>query len=243
MVNVLKYAIDTYLSNIILIFFFSIAFVIAFLIPAFASFPTYNDVGAIFLRTASLFLNLNIINTAIIVIAALFSLLFLSFAIVAINIVVKHSRTHTRIKQEVLSGIERYTAKVFVVLLLGLFIVFVVNLLSYNKGYSPVLTALAELAITPFLFYAPASIVIDGNRITRAIRASAKFFVERFDYFVLWIAVAIILLTCFDFVFITIGGAMLSRYLMLVFDSLFILPFLVLLQSELYMKRFRLLKR
>jgi hypothetical protein len=36
---------------------------------------------------------------------------------------------------------------------------------------------------------------------------------------------------------------MISRYAMLIFSSLFILPFLVLLQSEFYMSRFKLLKR
>ena len=99
------------------------------------------------------------------------------------------------------------------------------------------------LAITPFLFYAPASIVIDDNKITRAIKASARFIVGRFDYFVLWLVIAIALLTVFDFIFIAIGGSVLSRYLMLIVNSLFILPFLVLLQSELYMKRFKLLGR
>ena len=99
------------------------------------------------------------------------------------------------------------------------------------------------LAITPFLFYAPASIVIDDNKITRAIKASVKFVIGRFDYFLLWLVIAIVLLTAFDFLSIVIGGSVLSRYLMLVVNSLFILPFLVLLQSELYMKRFKLLGR
>jgi hypothetical protein len=241
--NVLKYTVDTYLSNIRLILLFSLAFVIAFLIPVFASFPTYSDAGAIFIRTASLFVNLNIINTAVIVVAVLFSLLFLSFAIVAINIVVKHSRTHTKIKKEVMEGLEKYTAKVFVVLLISTFIVLAVNVLSYSKGYSQILTAVAGLVITPFVFYAPASIVIDDNRTSRAITSSLKYFISRFDYSILWLVIAIILLTLFDFIFIAIGGPMLSSYLMLAFDSIFILPFLVLLQSELYMKRFRLLSR
>lgn len=239
----MRYTLDTYLSNIRLILLFSIAFVIAFLIPVFASFPTYNDAGAIFIRTASLFVNLNMFNTVVIVVAVLFSLLFLSFAVVAINVVVKHSRTHTRIRKEVMDGLERYTAKVFAVLLIATIIVLVVNVASYSKGYSQIMTAVAGLAITPFLFYAPASMVIDDNRIPRAIMSSLRFFVSRFDYFVLWLLIAVALLTLFDFIFIAVGGPLMSRYYMLAFDSIFILPFLVLLQSELYMKRFRLLKR
>jgi hypothetical protein len=241
--NVLKYTLDTYLSNWGMILLFSLAFVIAFLIPVFASFPTYSDAGAIFIRTASLFVNLNIVNTAVIVISVLFSLLFLSFAIVAINVVVKHSRTHTRIRKEVMDGLEKYTAKVFAVLLISTFIILAVNVATYSNGYSQIITAVVGLIITPFVFYAPASIVIDDNRIPHAIMSSLKFFISRFDYSMLWLVIAIALLTVFDLIFIIIGGPFISRYLMLAFDSIFILPFLVLLQSELYMKRFKLLSR
>ena len=243
MANVLKYAVETYLSDIYLILLCSIPFVIAFLIPVFAGFPTYVDAGAIFIRTASLFFNLNLFNTAVIAVALLFSLLFLSFAIVAINVVVKHSRTRTKVEREVIEGLEKYTSKVFIVLLLSTCIILLANALSYGNPYSSIITVFVCLAITPFLFYAPASIVIDGNKIIRAMKASAKFVARRFDYFALWLVIAIALLTLFDFVFIAIGGSVLSRYLMLIVNSLFILPFLVLLQSELYMKRFKLLGR
>jgi hypothetical protein len=239
--TVFGHAIETYFSNIYLILLCSIPFIIAFLIPAFASFPTFNDAGSVLLRTSSIFLNLNLFTTAIIVIAVLFSLLFLSFAIVAINIVVKHSRTQTKIKSEVIRGLERYTGRVFTILLIATVVIALANILSYNSGYSGIITAIVALLITPFLFYAPASVVIDEAKLFRAIRAGTKFFTKRFDYFVAWIIIAIVLVTLFDFIFGT--GTMISRYAMLIFSSLFILPFLVLLQSEFYMSRFKLLKR
>ncbi len=241
--TVFGHAIDTYFSNIYLILLCSIPFIIAFLIPAFASFPTFNDAGSVLLRTSSIFLNLNLFTTAIIVIAVLFSLLFLSFAIVAINIVVKHSRTQTKIKSEVIRGLERYTGRVFTILLIATVIIALANILSYNSGYSGIVTAIVALLITPFLFYAPASVVIDEAKLFRAIRAGTKFFTKRFDYFVAWIVIAIVLVTIFDFIFIFATGTLISRYAMLIFSSLFILPFLVLLQSEFYMSRFKLLKR
>lgn len=241
--NIIKYAAGTYLSNIKMLLLFSLAFVIAFLIPVFASFPTYNDAGAIFLRTASIFLNLNIFSTAIIVAALFFSLLFLSFAIVAINVIVKHGRTRTRISREVFEGLEKYTAKVFAVLLAWAVIIILANVLSYPTGYSGIITAIVGLAVTPFFFYAPASIVIDDNRLARALDASTAFFRKRFDYFLLWLVISVLLISFFDFVFIAVTGTLASRYIMLVFNSLFIMPFLIVLQSELYMNRFSLLKR
>lgn len=242
MKKVLNHAISTYFSNIYLITLSSISFILAFLIPLFASLPTYTDAGALFIRTASIYLNLNPFNTAIIVVSTLFSLLFLSFAIVAINIVVKHSRTQTKIRAEVIRGLERYTGRVFVILLFATLVIILANILTYGTNYSGLITIIVTLAITPFVFYAPASIVIDDYRISRSIRASAKFFSRQFGYFLAWLAIAIVLVTFFDFIFINAAGTALSSYAMLIFSSFFILPFLVLLQSEFYLNRFKLLK-
>lgn len=240
--NVLEQTIKTYLSNISLVLFSSISFIIAFLIPIFAPFPTFDDAGSVLLRTASIYLNLNPFNTAIIVVATLFSLLFLSFAMVAVNIVVKHSRTQTKVRADVIHAIEQYTGRVFIILLMATLVVWLVNVFTFNTGYSGLITAVAALLITPFVFYAPASIVIDDNKTMRAIRASLKFFFKRIDYFLIWLIFAIVIITAFDFVFITLTGTVISRYAMLIFSSIFIMPFLVLMQGELYMSRFKLLK-
>ena len=114
---------------------------------------------------------------------------------------------------------------------------------SFSIGHSGLFTYAAALILAPFFFYAPSSIVIDEKPVGRAMMASLRFIIKRFDYFLLWLAIAIVLITLFDFIFIAATGTLLSRYIMVVFNSLFILPFLVVLQSEMYMKRFALLKR
>jgi hypothetical protein len=101
--------------------------------------------------------------------------------------------------------------------------------------------------LAPFFFYAPASIVIDDSKILRAMKKSAVFFIKRFDYFLLWLVIGIALLSLVDELFTLIGGqgalgVEFSGIALLVFNSLFIIPFLVVLQSEFYMKRFPLLK-
>jgi hypothetical protein len=219
----------------------ALALAIAFLIPVFASLPTYNDLGGIFVRTASLYLNLNLFNSAIIIVALLFSLLFLSFAIVVMNVVVKSDRTHTRVKTEVLRALEQYTGMVFVVLLLYTIVILAANALAYRTGYSAIATIIAALLLAPLVFYAPSSIIIDERGISNAMRASVGFFLKRFDYFVIWLAVSILMLTILDLVAVGVGGALLSGYLMLVLSSVFVLPFLLLLQGQLYISRFKLL--
>ncbi|MEM0149794.1 MAG: hypothetical protein QXW10_02775 [Candidatus Micrarchaeaceae archaeon] len=241
--NVISYAWSTYIGSIKLMLIFSLAFIVAFLIPIFASFPTYNDAGGIFLRTASIFSNMSPLTSIVVIVALFFSLLFLSFAIVAINVVVKHSRVQRKVTKEVIQGLEKYTSKVFVILLLFSAVIIIVDMLSFGTGYSGIITSIAILIATPFVFYAPASIVIDESRVARALKASFVFFFRRFDYFLLWLSIAIIAITFFDYIFIIGTGTIYSRYVMLIFNSILILPFLVVLQSEMYMKRFKLLKR
>ncbi len=243
MSNILLYSVGTYMKNIKLILLFSLAFVLAFLIPIFAAFPTYNDMGAILLRTSSVFLNMTVLSTAVIVVAVFFSLLFLSFAIVAINVMCKHSRTHTRIRREVMEGLETYTSKVFMLLMLETLILLLVSVLFYGTSYSASAAAVAGLALTPLFFYAPSSVVIDDSRVLHSLRSSFRFFMRRPDYFAIWAVVAVVLLSAFDFIFILVGGTLVSRYAMLIFSSLFILPFLVVLQGEFYINRFKMLKR
>ncbi len=241
--NILAYAYETYVQNIKYILLFSLSFVIASIIPIFAAFPTYNDIGAIFIRTASVYSNFNLLDISVIVASTLFSLLFLSFAVVAITTIIKHKRTSTRITAEIIKGLEKYTGRVFAIMILFTLILMAVDVLSYPTHYSGPLTAIIGLVLTPFLIYAPYSIVIDENRIGRAIGASARFFSKRFDYFLIWLLTSVILLSAVDLIFIMVGGTMASRYLVLVVDSLFVLPFLVVLQAEMYMRRFAMLKR
>ncbi|MEM0149496.1 MAG: hypothetical protein QXW10_01210 [Candidatus Micrarchaeaceae archaeon] len=243
MVNVLSYSADFYAKHLRLILLFSISFLIAFIIPGLAPLPTYNDAGAIFIRTASIFVNLNVVSASIIVASVFFSLLFLSFAIVAINLLVKYGRTYTKIKKEIMEGLEKYTGSTFMVLVTYAVILYIINIASFPIGHSGLFTYAAALILAPFFFYAPSSIVIDEKSMARAMGMSIRFMLRRFDYFILWIVIAVALVTLFDFVFIALTGTLISRYIMVIFNSLFILPFLVVLQSEMYMKRFALLKR
>ncbi|MCL5433519.1 MAG: hypothetical protein M1538_00890 [Candidatus Marsarchaeota archaeon] len=242
MSNILQYAIETYKEHISLISLFSIAFIIAFMIPIFAPLPTYSDAGGVFLRIQSLFINMNAFNTIIIIASAMLSLLFLSFAIVAITVVVKHKRTATKITKEVKNGLEHYTTKVFVILLLFTILFAFISITNYIFKISSLLSSLLILVLTPFFFYAPASIVIDDSRIVHSMNMSVRFFLKRFDYVLLWLVIALLLITIINFILIEVFSTLISIYLMFIINSIFILPFLVVLQDQAYMKRFALLK-
>jgi hypothetical protein len=242
MANPISHTWNTYKSNMSFVLLSALAFAIAFIVPVFASLPTYNDMGGIFLRTSSIYLNLNTFNSAVIIIAFLFSLLFISFAMVVINVIVKHSRTRTKIKQEVVKALERSTGRVFIIFLIYSLLIFCAGMVGYSIGHSAILAAVVSIVLVPLVFYAPSSVVIDEKGIVRSMHNSATFFFKRLDYFAIWMVLALVALTVLDFVLVHVAGTNISRYAMLAISSVFLLPFLMLLQGEFYISRFRLLK-
>ncbi|MDE1762330.1 MAG: hypothetical protein KGH59_04165 [Candidatus Micrarchaeota archaeon] len=243
MASVLHDTWETYTKNLGLILLFSIPFIIAFLIPLLAPLPTFLTAGGIFLRSASIFVNLNILSVAVIIISLFVSLLFLSFAFVAISLIVKATRTHTRTGKSVLKDIEKYIAKVFVVWLIFQFLLIVINIVGYLLNIEALLTAVGGFIIFSLIFYAPSAIVVDNKRIPRAIIDSARLVVREPQYFLMWLGMITVILSVIDFLAIGITGTLASRYIVLIISSLFVLPYFVIFMAEAYMKRFPILKR
>ena len=64
--DVIKYAAEAYTNNIKMLLFFSLPFLLAFLIPVFSPMPTYAAVGGTFLRTGSMYMDLTSFDIALI---------------------------------------------------------------------------------------------------------------------------------------------------------------------------------
>ncbi|MDE1854813.1 MAG: hypothetical protein KGH57_00625 [Candidatus Micrarchaeota archaeon] len=233
---------ETYAKNIRLVLLFSIPFIVAFVIPLLAPLPTYISSGGIFLRSASIFLNLNPVGLAVIIMSAFISLLFLSFAFVAISLIVKAERTFTRQPASVLREIEKYTGRVFVVLLAYAFILTLVNILGYFLGLQEFLTPIVGFFLFMAIFYAPTAIVIDNKGVGSALNRSLDLVASKPQYFLMWVAILVLVVGVVDFVLIHATGTLISSYLMLIINSVFILPYFVIFQAEAYMKRFAMLR-
>jgi hypothetical protein len=242
MSNILSEAFETYKDNLKFVIFFSIPFVIAFLIPFFAPLPTYISIGGIFIRTSSIATNLNFISLAVILIATLFSLLFISFAFVAISLIVKSKKTRSKISKRVIQDIEKYISKIFLLLIIYTFILILANIIGYYLGIMTLLTSVVGFFLFIPIFYAPSAIVVDNKKIGRAIKDSIKLVISKPAYFILWFVLISVLITLVDEVMIILTGSYLSMYLTLVITSLLILPYFVIFQAEAYMKRFALLR-
>ncbi len=243
MSSLLADSFETYTKNIKLVFLFSIPFIIAFLIPLLAPLPTYVSSGAIFLRTASIFLNISSLGLAVIVISSFLSLLFLSFAFVAISLIVKAERTYTKHMASVLREVEKYTGRVFVILLLYAAVLTIANIVGYFYNVQDILTPIVGFFLFMAIFYAPTAIVIDNKGIGGAISRSVSMVLREPQLFILWFLMIIIVVSLIDLVFIYTTGTIVSGYLLLVVNSLFVLPYFIIYQAEAYMKRFSILKR
>ncbi len=241
MSNVVVDSLETYRDNLKLVLLFSIPFIIAFLIPLLTPIPTYVSAGGIFLRSASIFVNLNAMSIMVIAVASFFSLLFLSFAFVAINLIVKSKRTYMKTPKAVLAGIERYTSRVFVVLLVYFFLLLVVNIGTYATAYGKLATALFAFFGFMLIFYMPSAIVIDGKKMGRAFKDSVRLVLREPIYFIIWFVLLAAVISLLDIIIIPIAGIF-SSYIVLILNSLFVVPYFVIFQAEAYMKRFPLLK-
>lgn len=240
--NVAVDSFETYMANLKLILLFSIPFIISLLIPVFAAVPTYISAGGIFLRTASLFVSISPISIAVIIISLFISLLFVSFAFVAISIIVKSKRTYTKSPKYVIDAIEKYTGRVFLVLLIYTVAIMLANIIGYVLGIEAALTAFVAFVGFVVIFYAPTAIVIDDKRIIRAVKDSVKLMIESPGYFIIWLVLAIVIISVLDVITIGIAGTVVSRYLLLLINSLILLPYFVIFQTEAYMKKFPLLR-
>lgn len=242
MAGVISDAYNTYTENLRLVLLFSIPFIIAFAIPLLAPLPTYVSAGAIFLRTASIFLNLNVVSLAIITASLVLSLLFISFAFVAISLIVRSRKTHVRIGRRVLADIEKYIGKVFLVLLAYAVILVAANVAGYYVGQEALVTSLVGFVLFAVIFYVPSAIVVDNKRISRALVDSARLLLHSPQYYVIWLLLFAVSVSVVDQVFIWItGGAVWAAYITLVITSIIIVPYFVIFQAEAYMRRFPLL--
>lgn len=234
---------DVFKENIKLILIFSIPFLLAFAIPLLAPLPTYVSAGAIFLRSASIFVNgnLNVLSLTVITISAIFSLLFLSFAFVLISLIVKARKTRSKIGRRAFQNIETYIGKVFTILLAYTVLLLLVNVFGYSIGISAQATGIIGFVVFALIFYAPSATVVDDKKIVRALKDSVRLVTQEPQYFVLWIVLIAIVVSVIDYVCIHLFGTPLSSYIVLIINSLFVLPYFVIFQAEAYMARFKLL--
>ncbi len=236
------YTFKSYFSGIKLILFFSLPLLLAFAIPIFVQTPTYIALGGIFLRTGSI-PEITGAGLAIMIVSFLASLFLFAFTVVNINLIIKSQRTGVFVKKEVIDGIGRYTLNVFWIFLTLELVFLIIQLITdgmpYQSLLSPILTLLASIPV----FYASPALVIDDVRPWRALENSTWMAIRKLPLFILWIFLALVLITLTNLVLFAIPGFQsYAPYLSLIINSIIIMPFLLVLQTQIYLTKYTIIR-
>ena len=238
--NIITHSISAYFKNIKMIFFFSVPMLIAFMIPIFVRTPTFIAAGGLFLRTGSI-PDMSQLEAGVMIISFLVSLFLIAFTITNINIVIKAQRTATSVGREVVKGITGYTLNVFWLMLIAELMLLVIQLITFEyKVQEIVAPILSFLVMLPF-FYAPAGLVIDDLRPWRAVEKSLAMVVSKLPYFLLWLLIAFVSLSLTSFVFLALLPHGMAQMAALVLNSLIVMPFLIVMQTQIFISKYTII--
>jgi len=234
-----KYASDFYLSRLGLIVIFSVPFILAFLVPVLVPAPTYLSLGAVFLRTGSI-PELSIVDLMITIAAYALSMFVIADTIVNINIVVRSKRTLTSIKHEVLTAFGTYATRIFVIYTGILLILIAAQILTYEHPLQSWIYPMIGFGVSFLLFFVPPAVVIDNLDVPTAMRKSGQMALKNPHFVLIWAFVSLLSLSLVTVIGDVFFAGTFSGYFVLLANSLVILPFLTVLQTQMYMEKYPL---
>ncbi|MBN1170173.1 hypothetical protein JXA56_04050 [Candidatus Micrarchaeota archaeon] len=228
-----------YLERLGLIIIFSVPFIISSLLLALVAAPTYNAIGGAFLRTGSI-PELSLIDILFTAFAYILSVFIVADTIVNVNIIVRAKRTLTSIRHEVITALSKYATRIFYIYTMMLLLLFISQLLLYEHPLQPIIYPIIGLALSFLLFYVAPAVVIDNSDTPTAIRRSAAAALRNPSMVILWTLIGLLSLSVVHTISIMILPGLFGTYLTLLVNSLFVLPYLIILQTQMYMEKYPL---
>ena len=233
------YALDFYLKRVALVALFSIPFIIAILIANLVAAPTYLAAGALFLRTGSI-PELSILDIVITVVAYALIMFIVSDTVVNLNILVRSRRTMTETTTEMILAMKTHAIRIFYILTIGLLVMLVVQLLLYDNQLGTWIYPVVTLVLWFFLSFSMPAVVIDNASTANAIEYSVRFALNRPLMVIKWMLILFVLLgVTMIFSYYTLSSPFWQN-LVLLLNSIVFLPFLLILQTQLYMEKYPL---
>ncbi len=237
--RVFRYSTEFYLERLHLIMLFSIPFIFAFLIPVFVAAPTYLALGGVFLRTGSI-PDLSILDLLVAIAGYAISMFLIVDTIININIIIRSKRTMTEIKNEIVTSIAKHATKVFVIYTAIVVVLFILQVVLYESPLQSIIYPLCVLGLSFFTFFAAPAVVIDNYDSITAIRRSVDMAFKKPMMIFAWTIICLFVLTVLVVFFDFLLPYPYAGFMVLIFNSLFLLPFLVVLQTQMYMEKYPL---
>ena len=237
--RIFTYTNEFYRKRLGLIIVFSVPFLISFLLLSIVSAPTYLALGGLFLRTGSL-PELGLLDIIITVVAYVLAVFLIADTIVNINIIVRSKRTLTSIKHEVLTAMGKYGTRIFYIYTLAILLLLIVQLVFYDHPLKNWIYPVFTFVLTSLLLFVAPAVVIDNSDTPTAIRRSVSMALKNWTMVIIWAVLGLVLLSVLGFISFAILPVGFSSFFILLVNSLFILPYLIVLQTQMYMEKYPL---
>lgn len=242
MFDVVRNAVHTYTKYTTMILFFSIAFIIALFMPAFSPAPVFSALGGYFLRSGSI-PELSTTDMVVVVLVSAVSLALLSLALVAVNLTVKASRTKTKVSAEAMRKLGSYTTTVFMIFAVVKIIETLLLALTASSGLPELPVFLFGFLASLGLFYVTPAVVLEEKKPAPAFISSYRHIIRKPVHFIMWLVIAFVLLAIVSTLSMALSADTAMRQgFTIVVNSLFILPFLVVLQAHMYIAKYTIVR-
>lgn len=228
-----------YTENLALVLLFSVfALFSVMFIPLFSG---YVNAGGGFLRLSSVFYDIAAPEFLFVIVIGVLSVVFISLFFAAMISIVKLKETLDHVGYfQVVREFSKYvfrlmgfflTMYVFQFVFAYIWYLFMIPMELYHL--------LIILVWLPFLFY-PQVVVIDSHSFLDSFKQSIRFFVENPLKTLLVFFALIILIFCLLVVEVTLGQYFIYEHKIIgaLLLSFFVLPFYVILATEIYMKKY-----
>lgn len=241
----LSQALGAYGENSRLLSFFSIPFLIAF--PLALLLPNYTALSGIFLRLGSLGTDVSLVEMLLMIAILVVSLLLFSFALVAVNSVIKAQRSRLKLKHADFERMEEATFRLFAVLIIAFLAAFAFNLLLFETGAVSeqtrlVLNSIFAGLVSLLVLFTPQAIVIDNASPEHAFLLSASLLSKRLSSVAAFLLLAAFLVAANAFVFSQLQAlASFAPLVGIALNALIIVPFLEVVKVQIYLSKYHLL--
>lgn len=204
---------------------------------------SYINGGAGFVRFSSLLYDITLPQLAVFLLAGVTSILFLAVFISLVMTTIKMLETLDYFGvRKILSVFPTYISRIFMFLVFLCVLSVGIGILLDLFGMSKLITQLVLMAIwVPFMFV-PQILILEDYTISRAMEDSFAFLKRSPSSFVIYLVTGVVLLAVVTGIETALGQFLSweHKILSLVLVSMFILPFLQVLATELYILRYPL---
>lgn len=237
--RVFNYAVKFYLSRVKLVVLFSIPFLVSILLLSIVAAPTYTALGGVFLRTGSV-PDLSALDVLLTVIAYLVSVYIIADSIVNINLITLSKRTLSDVKSEIVGAMGSYALRIFYVFTIMILLFFLVQLLTYDSVHRSLLYPLFVFLVSFFTFFVPPAVVVDHSNTAEALSRSVSMALKKPVFIIIWGLLGFVAFAIVELFATALFSAPFSSYFVILINSLFVLPFLIILQTQMYMEKYPL---